>query len=211
MRDSTFQNRDIAQIKTVDLTRDGIAVDETQKLLSMMTTCSAKVSVTILKDSRSEPRSSSRTETQELSKFLFTLKTRQPGEYTQQQRLREMGTFSSAERRIIDNFQHEVLKRFVEECSLGRLQDIRGPQHFAGPAGTLFSLHFDRYELSQNNKYSFETDPGRHNLFLQLTGRKRWILFPPILNAETERHAFYSLEGSPACLCYSNPDNSGRP
>ena len=53
-----------------------------------------------------------------------------------------------------------------------------GPTFYIGEKGIKTSLHYDRSCDVVNNPEIAENDPGKNNLFLQLSGKRKFILFP---------------------------------
>ncbi len=59
------------------------------------------------------------------------------------------------------------------------IKDCHPPTLFIGSKGTRTSLHFDRSERSHRSDMLRQDDAGKHNLFVQISGSRKFLLFPP--------------------------------
>jgi len=136
-----------------------------------------------------------------------------PDEYIQQEPLSELVAPSKENYAVVQHLHEQLFVNSLGTCLSPayrhlRTTDVHGPNLFAGPSDIHVSLHFDRYNTADNNNNgggwssssssseAFRTDPGRHNLFHQMSGSKLWILFPPIPDHEEERRVFRPLTRS---------------
>jgi hypothetical protein len=59
------------------------------------------------------------------------------------------------------------------------IRQCHSPTFYIGNKGTRTSLHFDRSSDHAPGSSMWREDAGKHNLFLQISGSRKFLLFPP--------------------------------
>jgi hypothetical protein len=131
---------------------------------------STEVKISILEDYRSKPPFTSETTT--LKHFLeniFSNENYSSTHYLQQvdmeQHLSELWKASSTA-----SFAPHTL------CDLISENACHSPTFYIGNKGVQTSLHYDR-SCDPSSPHYRENDPGKHNLFYQISGSRRFVLF----------------------------------